>query len=100
MKCEKENKIIYKTKIYCNPKIQLPPRCEDLINFNISKIKNIGIIPNVAHEIIPSNNETIQAKPFRIPLKHKEKVYALINDLLRNRIIQKAILNIYLLHFQ
>ncbi|KAG0425058.1 Retrovirus-related Pol polyprotein from transposon, partial [Dictyocoela muelleri] len=59
-------------------------------NFNTSKLKNIGLIPNVAHEITLSNNKTIHAKPFRIPLKHKERVHALINDLLRDGIIQKS----------
>ncbi|KAG0431825.1 hypothetical protein DMUE_5540 [Dictyocoela muelleri] len=42
IKCEIEKKIINQTKIYCNPKIKLPPRCEDLLNFNTSKLKNIA----------------------------------------------------------
>ncbi|KAG0435690.1 Transposon Tf2-9 polyprotein, partial [Dictyocoela muelleri] len=88
--CEMDNKILNKTKIYCQLKTELSSKCQSLLQHNATEIKNIGLIPNVKHDIVLNKNEIIQCKPFRIPFKYKEKMYSHIKDLLMDKIIKKS----------
>ncbi|KAG0441318.1 Retrovirus-related Pol polyprotein from transposon 17.6 [Dictyocoela muelleri] len=85
-----EEKLMNKTKIYCQLVKKLPNDCMNLLKHNINQVKNIGLVPGVFHEISLKENQIILSNPFRIPLAYKDKLSKLIQDLINDKIIQKS----------
>ncbi|KAG0442036.1 Retrovirus-related Pol polyprotein from transposon gypsy [Dictyocoela muelleri] len=84
-----EMKLEEKTKIYLHTESQ-PESITNLLRQNDTEIQNIGLLPDVTHNIQLKKNEVISMKPFRIHLTIKGKVNSEIEKLLRDGIIQKS----------
>ncbi|KAG0435916.1 Transposon Ty3-I Gag-Pol polyprotein [Dictyocoela muelleri] len=76
---------IYK---YCDNKI--PGKLNALLNINANSVSNVGLIPRIEHRIVLTEDKQVKMKPFRIPLRIKQKTFTLINSLIKDNIIRPS----------
>lgn len=76
------------SKIYNQFGYQISDNFAELIYKKDSNISNIGVIPNLKHEIILKESAINKMPPFRIPLRLKAKTTDLINQLIKDKIIR------------
>ncbi|KAG0435945.1 Transposon Ty3-G Gag-Pol polyprotein [Dictyocoela muelleri] len=85
-----DDKVDEMSKIYNHNHTKLSDNLNALLNINATEISNIGMISKIEHRIELTENRQINMKPFRIPLRIKEKTNSLINSLLKDNIIRPS----------
>ncbi|KAG0425486.1 Transposon Ty3-I Gag-Pol polyprotein, partial [Dictyocoela muelleri] len=73
-----------------NSLTELPNVILKLLKFNTENIDNVGLIPNIQHEIELNKPKIIAMKPYRISPIMKERLKSEIEKLIRDKIIQRS----------
>ncbi|KAG0437255.1 hypothetical protein DMUE_3797 [Dictyocoela muelleri] len=95
-----DEKLEEKIKIIKQSDVEVPESCLKLLDINTNEIYNVGLIPNIEHDITLNGNKVIQMKPFRLPIGIKEKTFSLVENLVRDKINNKVHHNFHLQRFQ